>query len=125
MPVDDFIFNGKKGHCERFASAMALLLRMAGVPSRVVIGYCPSEMNQFANFYNVKAKHGHAWAEAYISGSGWMRFDATPVGDGGTVITMKSNFSLSLMDWFEYVWYSKIVGFSIQDQKSILTLDRR
>jgi len=119
-PVEDFIFNEKKGHCGRVASAMALLLRMAGVPSRVAIGYSPSEKNRFADFYNIKARNGHAWAEAYIPDKGWQRFDATPVGDGETV-SLRSSFSLSILDWVEYVWYSKIVGFSTQDQRSLLT----
>lgn len=118
-PVEDFIFNQKEGHCERFASALALLLRMAGVPSRVVVGYYPTQKNDFADFYNVRVKDGHAWTEAYIDGQGWLTFDATPyVAEHAAA---RSSFFLSIMDWIEYVWYSKIVNYSFSDQSRLLS----
>lgn len=119
-PVDDFIFNQKKGHCERFAASLALLLRMKGVPSRVVVGYMPGEKNQFADFYNIRVKSGHAWTEAYLPRKGWTILDATPYLENHPL--QADNFTLSLLDWLDYVWYSKIVSFSSQDQKSLLEL---
>lgn len=122
-PVEDFIFGDKRGHCERFASALSLLLRMSGIPSRVAIGYYPAEKNRFANFYKIKAKHAHAWSEAYIQGKGWITLDATPISDGSSTINDNS-FTHSVMDWVEYVWYSRIVNFSVQDQSSIFTFTK-
>ena len=119
-PVDDFVFNQKKGHCERFAATLALLLRMKGVPSRVVVGYMPGEKNQFADFHNIRVRNGHAWTEAYLPKKGWTTLDATPYQESHP--NQAGDFALSVLDWIDYVWYSKIVSFSSQDQKSLLEL---
>jgi hypothetical protein len=119
-PLDDFIFNRKEGHCERYASALALLLRMKNIPARVVVGYHVPPPNQFADFYNVQAKNGHAWVEAYIETRGmWTIFDGTP--EAGSDMRVKSRgVAYTIKDWIEYVWYSKIVEFSPGDQKGLL-----
>ena len=119
-PVEDFIFNQKEGHCERYASALALLLRMKSIPSRVVVGYHVPPPNRFADFYSVQAKDAHAWVEAYIpSEEKWVIFDGTPAGrdSGGD---KNNGIAYTIRDWIEYVWYSKIVEFSPDDQKGLL-----
>ena len=118
-PVDDFIFNQKRGHCERFASALAVMLRMRGVPSRIVIGYVPGERNQFADFHTVTANDAHAWVEAYTEGAGWTAFDGTAPSEGGPG-RRKRSVQEAFYDWIEYVWYSKIVSLSESDQKTVL-----
>jgi predicted heme/steroid binding protein len=118
-PVEDFILNQKEGHCERFASALALLLRMAKIPSRVVVGYYPTQKNEFADFYNVRVKDGHAWTEAYIPGKGWTIFDATPYVQEHSA--SRSSFMLSIADWIEFFWYSKVVNYSFSDQSRLLS----
>ena len=118
-PVEDFIFNQKEGHCERYASALALLLRMKDIPSRVVIGYHVPPPNQFADFYSVQAKDAHAWVEAYIqSEEKWVIFDGTPTG-GDSARDKNTGFAYTVKDWLEYVWYSKIVEFSPDDQQGL------
>jgi len=118
-PVEDFIFNQKRGHCERFASALALLCRMLKIPSRVVIGYYVPEKNQFADYYNVQVSNGHAWVEAFIPNKGWVTFDATPFSMQ-TSQSQNPGFALTIKDWLDYFWYSKIVEFSSNDQNIMI-----
>lgn len=73
----DFLTNSQAGHCEYFASATALLLRKLGVPSRYVVGYSVEEFNSTLDMYIVRARHAHAWAEAYVDGQ-WIPVDTTP-----------------------------------------------
>lgn len=117
-PIDDFILHQKEGHCERFASALAVLLRMQGIPSRVGLGYMPIEMNQIGKFYNIRVRHGHAWTEAWFPNRGWVIMDATPAGR--EVPKETSNWLPATRDWIEYTWYSKVVEFSANDQQSLV-----
>lgn len=116
-PVEDFIFNAKKGHCERFASALALLSRIAGVPSRVVIGFVAHDRNQFADFYQVRTNDAHAWTEVYIDGKGWTTVDATPFLE--VMEANRRTFAMAIMDWLEFVWFGKIVNYSMNDQTAL------
>jgi protein-glutamine gamma-glutamyltransferase len=83
-PIANFLFERKQGHCEYFASAMAVMLRTLGIPSRVVTGFRSDEFNDLTGNYVVRAKDAHAWVEAYFPGSGWHTFDPTPAGASGT-----------------------------------------
>jgi hypothetical protein len=83
-PIANFLFVRKQGHCEYFASAMAVMLRTLGVPSRVVNGFRSDEFNDLTGSYVIRAKDAHAWVEAYFPGYGWQTFDPTPSGSGGT-----------------------------------------
>ena len=80
----DFLTN-KQGYCEQYASAMAVMLRVAGVPSRVVLGYTPGTRDAKTGTWSVQSLDSHAWVEAYFSGQGWVAFDPTPLGDGRAV----------------------------------------
>jgi len=83
-PIGNFLFERKQGHCEYFASAMAVMLRTVGIPSRVVNGFRSDEFNDLTGNYVVRAKDAHAWVEAYFPGYGWQTFDPTPAGNGGS-----------------------------------------
>jgi protein-glutamine gamma-glutamyltransferase len=83
-PLADFLFERKRGHCEYFASAMAVMLRTLGIPSRVITGFRSDEFNDLTANYVVRAKDAHAWVEAYFPGFGWQTFDPTPAGAAGT-----------------------------------------
>jgi transglutaminase-like putative cysteine protease len=79
-PLDDFLFHQQAGHCEYFASAAAILLRIAGVPTRYINGFLGGEWNDFGKHVTVRDNRAHSWVEAYVGGAfGWMRVDATPV----------------------------------------------
>ncbi len=83
-PIANFLFERKQGHCEYFASSMAVMLRALGIPSRVVNGFRSDEFNDFTGNYVIRAKDAHAWVEAYFPGYGWYPFDPTPAGNAGT-----------------------------------------
>src|SRR5690606_25043290 len=107
-PVDDFIFNRKEGHCERFAAALALMLRMEGIPSRVVIGYLATERNLFSGRLQVRFRDAHSWTEAWIEGEGWVTLDATPGGTSGGISANLTNF----LEALDFVWYAHVVNFN-------------
>jgi hypothetical protein len=95
--LDHFLFEAKRGYCEHFATAMALMGREVGVPTRLVTGYLPGDFNPFTGFYEVKTAHAHAWVEAYLWGRGWVAFDPTPgfTGPGES----SEGLNLPVADW--------------------------
>jgi transglutaminase-like putative cysteine protease len=78
LPLVSFLFSTRQGYCQQFAGAMALLLRMGGVPARVVGGFTTGAYDRTAGQYRVSDLDAHAWVEAWFSGYGWVRFDPTP-----------------------------------------------
>src|SRR6185436_3169929 len=88
--VDHFLFDTRRGFCEHIASAMAVLLRAEGVPTRIVTGYGPGERNPFTGYYDVRYSDAHAWVEVLYPQVGWVPYDPTfgvppvPGGDWGT-----------------------------------------
>jgi transglutaminase-like putative cysteine protease len=76
-PYDDFLFNTKRGFCEHYAGSFALLMRAAGIPSRVVTGYQGGEVNPFNQELIVRQADAHAWTEIWLQGEGWVRVDPT------------------------------------------------
>jgi hypothetical protein len=77
-PLAEFLFERKQGHCEYFASSMAVMLRTLRIPSRVVNGFDAGEFNDLTSEYVVRASDAHSWVEAYFPGYGWISFDPTP-----------------------------------------------
>lgn len=75
--VDQFLFVNKQGYCTYYASAMAVLLRCAGIPSRYVEGYVLPQRDPGTGLFNVTKRQGHAWVEAYFQGLGWIQFEPT------------------------------------------------
>ncbi|HMB74576.1 MAG TPA: DUF3488 and transglutaminase-like domain-containing protein, partial [Gammaproteobacteria bacterium] len=73
--VDDFLFSTKEGFCEHYASAFTVMMRLAGVPARVVTGYQGGEINPYARYYIVRESNAHAWTEVWLAGEGWVRVD--------------------------------------------------
>jgi transglutaminase-like putative cysteine protease len=77
-PLANFLFERRKGHCEYFASAMAIMLRTIGIPSRVVTGFGPGVYNPVSGWQIIRASDAHSWVEAYLPLHGWTTFDPTP-----------------------------------------------
>ena len=77
-PLESFLFGDKRGYCQQFAGAMALLLRMGGVPARVATGFTTGRYDSASHQYVVNDTDAHAWVEAWFPGYGWVRFDPTP-----------------------------------------------
>jgi len=113
-PLAHFLFDTRAGHCEYFASAMAVMLRTLGIPSREVNGFLPGEYNDVAGDYIVRASDAHSWVEAYFPGSGWIPFDPTPPSS--------SDFSGLMarmgmyVDWFQLNWNEWIINYDFAHQ---------
>ncbi len=76
-PIDEFLFETRRGFCEHYASAFTLLMRSAGIPARVVTGYQGGELNPLGGYLIVRQSDAHAWVELWLDEAGWVRFDPT------------------------------------------------
>ena len=76
-PVDGFLFSTRQGFCEHYASAFAVLMRAAGIPARIVLGYQGGELNPLGDYLLVRQADAHAWTEVWLEGEGWRRIDPT------------------------------------------------
>ncbi len=76
--LDAFLFDDRRGYCQHFSGAMALLLRMGGVPARIATGFSPGLTDRKRGTYVVRDYDAHSWVEAYFPGLGWITFDPTP-----------------------------------------------
>ncbi|HEU4726664.1 MAG TPA: transglutaminaseTgpA domain-containing protein, partial [Kofleriaceae bacterium] len=121
-PVDFFLFERKKGHCEYFASAFAVLARAAGIPTRQVNGFLGGEWNEYQGYVAVRAGDAHAWDEVYFPGAGWVMFDPTPPGDidalgrGGTGWTARLG---RLVDTLRFQWNKWVIEYDLASQLSL------
>src|SRR5439155_3628022 len=107
QPLSTFLFQAKAGHCEYFASSMAILLRAAGIPTRLVNGFLMGEYNPVGSDYIIRESDAHSWVEVYIPGRGWMEFDPTPPDPNRPEINLAMQLShyIDAMDlfWNSYV----------------------
>jgi hypothetical protein len=117
-PVESFLLGEHAGHCELFASAAVLLLRVRGVPARYVTGFRGGEWNAVGNYVAVRDDRAHAWAEAFVADGGWVRVDATPPG----AAPARAGRVLEVMDALDYFWNRWVVGYDLGRQ---LELARR
>ena len=117
-PVESFLLGERPGHCELFASAAVLLMRVRGVPARYVTGFRGGEWNGVGGYVAVRDDRAHAWAEAYVSDKGWMRVDATPPGPPPP----RAGHLSEVMDALDYFWNRWVVGYDLGRQ---LELARR
>ena len=76
-PVETFLFETRRGFCSHYASAFVYLMRVAGIPARVVTGYQGGTLNELGNFLEIKQADAHAWTEVWLENKGWVRFDPT------------------------------------------------
>lgn len=120
-PIEDFLINGRKGHCQYFAAAMVLMLRQSRIPSRIVVGYKPHEYNALGDYYSVKQSDAHAWVEGLFSQADlhgtelehwatpapnyWVRFDPTPARADEAPATQQGQ----AMDYAEKLWKDYVV----------------
>jgi transglutaminase-like putative cysteine protease len=143
--IDRFLFETRRGFCEHYAGSFALLMRLAGIPSRVVIGYQGGERNPHADHWVVRQSDAHAWVEVWVDGVGWSRVDPTaavaperveqPIDaslseDSGRVVFNTGDFGLLRSAWLNAVWMADavelgwhrwVVGFTTDRQSSLLS----
>jgi transglutaminase-like putative cysteine protease len=114
-PLANFLFVRRKGHCEYFASSMAVMLRSLGIPSRVVTGFQSGVFNPITGLQVVRASDAHSWVEAWIIGSGWTTFDPTPVDprSASTGITSRIELFFDAADQF---WQDWVVSYDLERQ---------
>jgi transglutaminase-like putative cysteine protease len=113
-PISNFLFERKQGHCEYFASAMAVMLRSIGIPSRLVNGFSGGEFNDLTSQYVIRESDAHSWVEAYIPGQGWMEFDPTPAA-AAQPHTEWGRF-LMYLDAMSSFWRDWIVNYDLGHQ---------
>jgi transglutaminase-like putative cysteine protease len=113
-PLANFLFERKQGHCEYFASSMAVMLRTLQIPSRVVNGFRSEEFNDVTGNYVVRAKNAHSWVEAYFPGYGWVTFDPTP---GGEIATPEGwERTMLYLDAAQSFWREWIISYDSSHQ---------
>jgi hypothetical protein len=121
QPLDHFLFESRRGHCEYYSTAMAVMLRAVGIPSRNVTGFIGGTWNKFGEFYAVRQGDAHSWVEAYIDGRGWLTFDPTPPGAAEPQSDVEG-FLAQLRDFFEAVsqrWNRHVLGYDLRQQVSL------
>jgi protein-glutamine gamma-glutamyltransferase len=120
-PLSDFLFVRKEGYCEYFASAMAVMLRAQGIPSRVATGFQSGYFNDVSGLYVVRASDAHAWVEAWIDGAPgdstggrWVTFDPTPPA-AATRAGLLSRLNMYL-DAADHAWQEWVVSYDLTHQ---------
>ena len=119
--LEKFLFSGKKGHCELFATAFVAALRGAGLPARLVGGYYGGEYNELAGYYAVSEERAHLWTEVWLEGRGWTRVDpsrfAVNFDEARRVKTPTLLLKLQLAaDTFTYYWNRAVITYDLESQ---------
>jgi transglutaminase-like putative cysteine protease len=121
QPVDHFLFESKRGHCEFFSTAMAMMLRAVGIPSRNVTGFVGGTWNRWGHYYAVREGDAHSWVEAYIdhpTRPGWQTFDPTPPS-GAQPLEPRDGAYYLMRDFVEALsqrWNTYVVGYDLRKQ---------
>jgi len=112
-PIATFLLDRRRGHCEYFASAMVVLLRIEGIPARLVDGFQAGERSRFFGHQIVRQRDAHSWVEAWIAGRGWTTFDPTPGDDASASV---AGGARSLWSDIETLWDDNVIGFNFTFQ---------
>ena len=139
-PIVDFLLNKKKGHCEYYASALAMLLRSMNIPTRMVSGYRPSEYNEIGKYFPVQQKHAHVWVEAYftvdelkesfmsemvpdwVETGMWARLDPTPSGDEATGLDSFKTPDGQAFGMLQELWSELVMNVDKSRQSNMFSL---
>lgn len=128
-PVDEFLFEKKRGYCEFFASSFALLLRLSGVPSRLVGGYYGGEYNEMGGYYLVTEDTAHVWVEALVDGR-WVRLDPSRLASNAATSLLAPrvrglNAGRRMLDTVDYYWNRAVVAYDLARQLQLLQQTNR
>jgi hypothetical protein len=116
-PLADFLFTSKAGHCEDFATALAILLRTQGIPTRVVIGFFGGE--RVGDQYVLRAGDAHSWTQVLIPGRGFVSVDATPEAHRAAQPWLALGWLTPLYEYLDMRWRAWVVDYSLKDQATI------
>lgn len=120
-PIVSFVYDNSGGHCEFFASAMAMMLRTLGIPTRLVGGYRVTEYNAIGEYYIVRERNAHAWVEVYLPEDGWTTYDPTPASEvaqhastatsplAGFIDTLSSGWA-SFLSWLDERTWAEVLS---------------
>lgn len=128
-PVDAFLFEKKRGYCEFFASSFALLLRLSGVPARLVGGYYGGEYNELGGYYLVTEDAAHVWVEALVEGR-WVRLDPSRLAHNAAASLLAPrgrglSTGRRLLDSVDYFWNRAVVAYDLASQLQLLQQTNR
>ena len=119
QPLESFLFETRSGHCEFFATGLAVLLRAQGTPTRVVNGFMGGEYNELGDFWVIRQRDAHSWVEAWLDdGSGqmrWVALDATPESDERPSVGSLRQVS----DWLAHAWDRGVIRYDLDKQVEI------
>ncbi len=121
-PVDAFIRDIRTGHCQLFATSMALMARSEGIPCRLVSGYRGGQYDEGSESYTISANMAHVWVEVFFPDHGWIVFDPSPILDDPGVFSFQSiqstysNIALQL----QLFWLRNIVGYNASERNLYL-----
>ena len=131
--VDEFLFDTQTGYCEHFASSFAVMMRMAGIPARIVTGYQGGYPNDIGDYLVVRQADAHAWTEVWLEGRGWVRIDPTSAVAPQRIERGDSGFDRPegwlgrvgkpLFDVYDFVrrgWNDVVLGFNAARQRNLL-----
>jgi transglutaminase-like putative cysteine protease len=116
-PLAQFLFERKQGHCEYFASAMAVMLRTQHIPARVVNGFRTGEFNDVTGQYVIRASNAHSWVEAYFPEFGWISFDPTPASP----LQVRNGWNRILLytDAMASFWREWVIDYDANHQRTL------
>jgi len=117
-PLAHFLFARRKGHCEYFASSMAVMLRAVGIPARLATGFQSGVYNPVSDQWLVRASDAHSWVEAWIPGYGWKTFDPTPADPNAAGPNLFTRLGLYL-DAAETFWQEWVVTYDLARQGTL------
>ena len=119
--LEHFLFERRAGHCEYFSTALAILLRTQGIPARNVNGFLGGQWSEFGQYLAVTQNEAHSWVEVWFPDYGWVPFDATPTGGGGTeaeaVWFWPGRF---LLDGIQHRWGKWVLDYDVDTQWNLL-----
>jgi len=119
-PLEDFLLRNKIGHCQFFAGAMVVLLRLNGVPARMVNGFTSGEYNEWGDHYTVRLKDAHSWVEVYAGNGIWIPKDPTPSAPANwyTLAGLKGLFGqfTKIEEYLDSKWQTYVLYYSRLDQ---------
>ncbi|MCK9188368.1 transglutaminaseTgpA domain-containing protein [Acidithiobacillus sp.] len=123
----DFLLHTHTGFCEYYAGGLALLLRLDGIPARVVTGYHGGEYNPVGSYWIVRQSMAHAWVQAWLPGRGWVRLDATPAlmapsqggSKTGTLAPHVVPGAQQLWDWMQWQWINMVIDLTPAKQRAL------
>lgn len=116
-PIGSFLFDTRKGYCEYFASAMAVMLRTIGIPARLVNGFQTGSYNRYGKDFVVRARDAHSWVEVYFPRYGWMPFDPTPPDPRPVIASELDDY----IDTLSLFWSEWIINYDFSHQMQLAT----